>query len=89
MRETILKGGRDEGSHTVRTDDAGTLVLDNEGRAIETYGTDRHDEMVERHLVAGWRLAGEATLRPRSAGDGAPGAPDDGAAVVRTDQEDG
>lgn len=77
MRETLLEkpGG---GTLRVVTDDRGTDVLGAEDRLVATYGTDRHDEMVEEYQEEGWGVAGGGAVVPAVAAGAPP--PDTGVA---------
>lgn len=77
MRETLLEKSGD-GTMKVVTDDRGTDVLGADDRVVATYGTDRHDEMVEEYQGEGWNLVREGAVAPPAVA-GAP-APDTGPA---------
>ena len=63
MRETLLEKAGD-GTMKVVTGDRGTDVLDAEGKAVATHGTDRHDELVEKYEEEGWSAAGDKAVAP-------------------------
>lgn len=72
MRETRLERGG--ARRVLRTDDAGTAVLDGaSGTVAEEHGTDRHDELLERHERDGWRVAAEGDVAPPGATGRPPG----------------
>lgn len=63
MRETLLEKAGD-GAMKVVTDDRGTDVLGVDDRVVATYGTDRHDEMVEEYQGEGWSVARDGAVAP-------------------------
>ena len=65
MRETLLEkaGG---GTMRVVTDDRGTDVLGSGDRVVATYGSDRHDEMVEEYQGEGWGVARDGAVAPEA-----------------------
>ena len=66
MRQTVLTTG--EGRKlTILTGDQGTEVLDDAGRVVGTYGTDRHEELVTRHQGEGWHVVDDSAIRPEPA----------------------
>ena len=76
MRETVLTAGGGR-KVTITTGDQGTEVLDAEGRVVGSYGSDRHEELVEKHQREGWRVAGDDDVAPEQVA-GAPALSDDG-----------
>ena len=77
MRKTVLTA--DEGRRvTITTGDQGTEVLDAEGRVIGSYGSDRHEELVEKHQGEGWRVAGDGDVTPSQVAGAPPPSDDDG-----------
>ncbi len=85
MRETLLEKAGD-GTMKVVTGTRGTDVLDAEGKAVATRGTDRHDEMVERYEGEGWSAAAGRAVAPAAVAGAAPAdtgpAENDAAATV-------
>ena len=76
MRETVMTAG--EGRKvTITTGDQGTELLDTAGRVVGSYGSDRHDELVEKHQDEGWRVGTEGDVAPAQVA-GAPPPSDDG-----------
>ena len=77
MRETVLtgNGGR---RLTITTGDQGTEVLDAEGRVVGSYGSDRHDELVEKHQGEGWRAVADGAVAPAQVAGAPPPSTDDG-----------
>lgn len=77
MRETMLeKAG--SGPMKIVTDDRGTDVLGPENRVVATYGSDRHDEMVEEYAGEGWKAASDGAVAPAAVAGAPP--PDTGPA---------
>ncbi len=77
MRETVLTA--DEGRKvTITTGDQGTEVLDAGGRVVGSYGSDRHEELVEKHQREGWRVAGDGDAAPEQVAGAPPPSDDDG-----------
>ncbi len=77
MRETVLTAG--EGRRiTITTGDQGTEVLDAEGRVVGSYGSDRHEELVDKHQKEGWRVAGDDDVAPAQVAGAPPPSRDDG-----------
>ena len=76
MRETVLVSG-DGQKVTITTDDRGTDVLDAAGRVVGSHGTDRHEELLEKHRQEGWRVVGDGVVAPAQVA-GAPPPSDDG-----------
>ncbi len=73
MRQTTLTNRGDAAARlTIVTDDQGTAVLDAEGRALHSYGSDRHDEQVARLQEEGWRVAEDGARRPDPVADTPP-----------------
>jgi hypothetical protein len=79
MRETSLTrnaGAEGPGRIRILTGDRGTEILDDEGRVLREFGTDRHAEQVAHHEAEGWRVVrtrhrrppGVAATPPRGAG---------------------
>jgi hypothetical protein len=77
MRETILTAGEGQ-KLTITTGDQGTEVLDAAGRVVGSYGSDRHDELVEKHQGEGWRVAEDGDVAPAQVADAPPPSDDDG-----------
>lgn len=81
MRETILEKAGDR--RVMRTDDAGTVLLDATDHVAAEHGTDMHDAMLEDLQGEGWAVTADgdrappgrpAKAPPQVAGDeGAPG----------------
>ena len=77
MRETVLTS--DEGRKvTITTGDQGTDVLDAEGRVVGSYGSDRHEELVDKHQKEGWRVAEDGDTAPAQVAGAPPPSDDDG-----------
>ena len=52
-KETVLE--KDGGQRvTVKTDERGTVVLDEDDQVIASYGSDRHAEIVQNYIDGGW-----------------------------------
>src|SRR5919112_662095 len=63
MRETVLTA--DAGRKlTITTGGQGTEALDAGGRVVGSYGSDRHDELVEQHRNEGWRVVEDGNVAP-------------------------
>ena len=77
MRETVLTtgGGR---KITIFTSDQGTDVLNEKGQVVGSHGTDRHDELAEKHQKEGWRVAEDGDVVPEQVADAPPPSDDDG-----------
>ncbi|MDO9709540.1 hypothetical protein [Paracraurococcus lichenis] len=81
MRETILEKAGDR--RVMRTDDAGTVLLDATDHVAAEHGTDMHDVLLAELQDEGWEVAADrdrappgrpAKPPPQVAGDsGAPG----------------
>lgn len=67
MRETKLARG--EARRVVRTDDAGTTVLDGEGAVVAQHGNDRHDWLLDTHAAEGWSILADGNRAPAAAGN--------------------
>ena len=68
MRETRLEKAGDR--RVMRTDDAGTVVLDDAGKVAAEHGTDMHATLLAEHQAEGWQVTADADRPP-----GATGAP--------------
>jgi hypothetical protein len=77
MRETVLTAGGEQ-KVTITTGDQGTEVLDAAGRVVGNYGSDRHEELVEKHLSEGWRVAADGDIAPPQVAGAPPPSTDDG-----------
>ena len=86
MRETAVRRQDEASGLTIRTGDAGTLVLDSEGRILHRYGTDRHEEQIARFEAEGWRVTEDGAQGP-AAVTGTPPSPTPGAETVRGPQD--
>jgi hypothetical protein len=86
MRETALRRQDEAAGLTIRTGDAGTIVLDAEGRILHRYGTDRHEEQIARFTDEGWRVTEDGARRPAAVA-GTPPPPTPGADTVRGSQD--
>lgn len=76
MRRTVMTG--EEGrTVTIHTGDQGSEILDEQGKVLGTYGTDRHEELVARHEQDGWKVAEDGDIRPEPAAN-TPPPPSDG-----------
>jgi hypothetical protein len=64
MRRTSLT--QDGQQMTIETGDVGSTVMDQGGAVIGTYGTDRHDELIERHAQEGWQVQEDGHVRPET-----------------------
>ncbi len=51
-RTTVME--KDGEQITIRTDESGTQVMDENGSVITTYGSDRHQEEVDSRSQGGW-----------------------------------
>ncbi|WP_165839059.1 hypothetical protein [Roseicella frigidaeris] len=78
----------------LRTDDAGTLLLDGEGRVAGEHGTDRHAMLLAELGDAGWQVTADGhrvppggPAEPPGAVAGDTGAP--GLRATETDAESG
>jgi hypothetical protein len=70
MRETSLTrnaSGEGPGRIRILTGDRGTEILDEEGRVLREFGTDRHAEQVAHHEAEGWRVTRTRHRRPPGA----------------------
>ena len=63
---------------TIATGDQGTEVLDAAGRVVVSHGSDRHEELVEKHPEEGWRIAQDGDVAPAQVADAPPPPDDDG-----------
>lgn len=70
MRRTRLTGPEGR-AREMRTDDAGTTVLDEAGRVVAEHGNDRHEALLAEHCDGGWRVTEDGHVAPEGAG--APG----------------
>jgi hypothetical protein len=86
MRETALRHQNETTGLTIRTGDAGTIVLDAEGSILHRYGTDRHEEQIARFEAEGWRVTEDGARRPAALA-GTPPPPTPGADTVRRPQD--
>lgn len=68
-------GGR---TLTIATGDQGMEVLDAAGRVVGSYGSDRHEELVEKHQREGRRVAGDGDVAPAQVAGAPPPSDDDG-----------
>ena len=80
MRETRLEKAGDR--RVMRTDDAGTVVLDAAGKVVAEHGSDMHATLLEAQQGEGWQVTADgdrappgATARPPGAIAGDSGAP--------------
>jgi hypothetical protein len=77
MRQTLLNSG--DRQITIQTSEQGTQVLGSADEVIGAYGTDRHEEMVEKYQSEGWTVSADGDVRPAEAG----------AATTPPDRDDG
>lgn len=77
MRETVLVSSEGRKA-TITTGDQGTEVLDADGRVVGSYGSDRHEELLEKHQEEGWRIAKDGDVAPAQVADAPPPSDDDG-----------
>jgi hypothetical protein len=77
MRETVLTA--DAGRKlTITTGGQGTEALDAGGRVVGSYGSDRHDELVEQHRNEGWRVVEDGNVAPAQVAGAPPPSDDNG-----------
>lgn len=60
-RKSVLQKAGD--TVTVTTDVLGTQVTDSSGSVLVTYGTDRHQDVVDQYVADGWQIISD-TIRP-------------------------
>lgn len=88
MRETRLeKAGI---RRLMRTDDAGTVVLDEAGKVAAEHGTDMHETLLAEFMGDGWRVAADADRAPPGGPAKPPGAVagDSGAPGLKATEND-
>jgi hypothetical protein len=66
MRQTSLSAG--EQRITIQTNEQGTQVLGSADEVLGNYGTDRHEEMVDKYESDGWSVTASGDVRPVEAG---------------------
>ncbi|TCZ65397.1 hypothetical protein [Roseicella aquatilis] len=62
MRETILE--RAGSRRVMRTDDAGTVVLDAAGMVAAEHGTDMHEALLAEMAGEGWQVSADGDRAP-------------------------
>lgn len=89
MRETRLE--RAEARRVMRTDDAGTVVLDEAGRAAAMHSTDMHEALLAEMREEGWAVTADGHRVPPQGPAKPPGAVagDSGAPGVKATETDG
>ncbi len=65
MRETTLEKAGDR--RVMRTDDGGTVVLDNTGHVAAEHGTDMHETLLAEFQDDGWEVAADGDRPPPNA----------------------
>ena len=88
MRETRLeKAGI---RRLMRTDDAGTVVLDDAGKVAAEHGTDMHETLLAEFMDDGWRVAADVDRAPPGGPARPPGAVagDSGAPGLKATEND-
>lgn len=76
MRQTSLTLGSQEAR--IQTNEYGTQILGASDVVLGSYGTDRHDELVEKYQAEGWKLGESRDIRPAEAGTASPDKDDEG-----------
>jgi len=66
MRQTSLTLGSQEAR--IQTNEYGTRVLGAQEVVLDNYGTDRHEEMIEKYEAEGWKQGESSHIRPAEAG---------------------
>ncbi|WP_431268779.1 hypothetical protein [Dankookia sp. P2] len=88
MRETKLERAGD--FRVMRTDDTGTLVLDEAGMVAAEHGTDMHEALLEDFQADGWRVESDGDRAPPNGPARPPGAVagDSGAPGLKATEND-
>ena len=88
MRETILEKAGDR--RVMRTDDAGTVVLDGAGKVAAQHGTDMHETLLEAMRGEGWQVTADGDRVPHGGPARPPGAVagDSGAPGLKATEND-
>lgn len=71
MRETRLEKGGER--RVLRTDDAGTKLLDAAGRVAAEHGNDRHEMLLAELRAEGWAVVADGHVAPEGATGRPPG----------------
>src|SRR3954470_681676 len=72
MRETMFEKAGDR--RVMRTDDAGTMVLDASGQVAAEHGTDMHEALLAELRSEGWRVTADGDRAPPAGPARPPGA---------------
>lgn len=74
----------------MRTDDAGTVVLDAKGQVAAEHGTDMHETLLAAHRDDGWEVTADGHRPPPGVGDEPPpaAAGDGGAPGLKATEND-
>ena len=72
MRETKLERAGDH--RVMRTDDTGTLVLDDAGKVAAEHGTDMHETLLAEFQAEGWQVEADGDRVPPGGPAKPPGA---------------
>lgn len=88
MRETKLERAGDH--RVMRTDDAGTVVLDEAGQVASEHGTDMHETLLAEFRAEGWQVAADGDRAPPGGPARPPGAVagDSGAPGLKATEND-
>ena len=88
MRETRLERAGDR--RVMRTDDAGTTVLDHAGKVAAEHGTDMHETLLAEFQADGWQVAADGDRAPPGGPAKPPGAVagDSGAPGIKATEND-
>lgn len=88
MRETKLERSGDR--RVMRTDDAGTVLLDDAGKVAAQHGTDMHDTLLAELQDEGWEVAADGDRAPPGRPAKPPGqvAGDSGAPGLKATEND-
>ncbi|MCB4824360.1 hypothetical protein [Roseicella aerolata] len=88
MRETILEKAGDR--RVMRTDDAGTMVLDEAGMVAARHGTDMHETLLASLREEGWQVTADGDRVPPGGPANSPGAVagDSGAPGLKATEND-
>ena len=88
MRETRLERAGE--CRVMRTDDAGTMLLDGEGKVAGEHGTDRHEMLLAELRADGWQVTADGDRVPPGGPARPPGsvAGDSGAPGLRATEND-
>lgn len=88
MRETRFEKAGDR--RVMRTDDAGTVVLDEAGRVAAEHGTDMHEVLLAEMQDDGWEVTADGDRAPPGRPEKPPGqvAGDSGAPGLKATEND-